>query len=275
MCTAHVKDESGKVEYLVTHIQDINEQKKIEQELRKSEEKYKELVDNARSIIVKQDAEGIFTFFNEYAQSLFGYKADEVLGKTAMQTIVPEYDDSGHEMSTLLKNIYKNPDRYQININENIKKNGERIIVEWHNKALFDPTGKRTGHISVGLDITKRMLAEKEVQKSKEKLDMILKNAKVGLWEWDLTSDNILLDERSGKMFGISPGELSKNFTTLENCIHGEDIPHFKSAIHESVLLGIPFETVIRTKPVNGESNYISCRALINKDIKVKPVCLS
>ncbi len=55
--------------------------KLVVEALLKSEEKYRELVENANSIIIKMDRNGKITFFNDYAQKLFGYHPDEILGK--------------------------------------------------------------------------------------------------------------------------------------------------------------------------------------------------
>ena len=54
-----------------------------------SEEKYRELVENANSIILKWDKRGNITFFNEFAQRFFGYSENEIIGKSVIGTIVP------------------------------------------------------------------------------------------------------------------------------------------------------------------------------------------
>jgi PAS domain-containing protein len=57
--------------------------------LRQSEEKYRELVEHANSIILRMDASGKVTFFNEFARRFFGYSEAEILGKNVVGTIVP------------------------------------------------------------------------------------------------------------------------------------------------------------------------------------------
>ena len=153
--------------FVIAH--DITESKQKEIELQKinrilkaSQSMYKELVNNARSVIVKMDTEGSITFINEYGEKVFGYKNEELIGKTILGLIVPDTDSNGVKLGPMLDNIYNDPDKFQININENINKNGDRFWFEWHNKAVFNESGQRIGHIAVGADITDRIKSEKE-----------------------------------------------------------------------------------------------------------------
>ena len=61
--------------YLV-QIQDVTEREKIEERLKENEKKYRELVENANSIILKMDKNGHITFVNEFAEKFFGFKKE-------------------------------------------------------------------------------------------------------------------------------------------------------------------------------------------------------
>jgi len=54
-------------------VQDITKRKRTENILQESEKKYRELVQNTNSIILRMDINGRITFFNEFAQKFFGY----------------------------------------------------------------------------------------------------------------------------------------------------------------------------------------------------------
>ena len=152
---------------------DITERKKIEEAISKSEKNYKDLVTRARTIIIKVDTEGCFTYFNEFAQSFFGYNEEEIIGKAAIDTIVPKIESTGRDLNEMAENLYEDPDKFAVNINENIKKNGEKVWVEWHNRSLFDDNGRRTGHLAIGIDITERKKAEQELRASEAKFRSI------------------------------------------------------------------------------------------------------
>jgi len=133
--------------------------------LRKSEEQYRELVENANSIIVKCDGEGRITFFNEYAQRFFGFTSEEVLGKHLVGTIVPSADSAGKDLAALMREIFANPARFRDCENENITKDGRRVDVRWSNKAVRNQEGGGISLLSVGTDVTERKRAEAELQR--------------------------------------------------------------------------------------------------------------
>ena len=157
------KKADGQVNGVVEHIRDITESKQAEEALRQSEARYRELVQNANSMIVRIDAEGKITFFNEFAQRFFGYTEDEIIGKNVIGTIVPEKDRSGSDLAAMIKDIGLNPAKYVTNENENMCKNGERIWVSWTNKAIRDKNRNVVEILCIGNDVTERKQLEKQL----------------------------------------------------------------------------------------------------------------
>jgi len=141
--------------------------------LKISEEKYRELVENANSIIIKFNKNGEIIFFNEFAEKFFGYKKNEIIGKNIIGTIVPKTDTSGKNLQDLMGKILKNPKNYSINENENINKIGERLWVSWTNKGIYNYNGDLVGVQSIGMDTTLR----KNIENEKEQLINELKRS--------------------------------------------------------------------------------------------------
>lgn len=124
--------------------------------LRESERKYRELVENANSLILRMDTEGRITFFNEYAQQFFGYTEDEILGQHMVGTIVPDFESSGRDLAEMISDICRHPERYMLNEYENMRKNGELVQVSWSNRACTAPDGMLEEILCVGQDVTER-----------------------------------------------------------------------------------------------------------------------
>jgi PAS domain S-box-containing protein len=159
---------TGKPISFVGIARDITDRKKVEKALKESEEKYRELVENANSIITKFDKDGRILSMNEFGQKLFGYKEEELIGKTLAETIVPEIDSTGKILKNLATDIFKNIDEYGTNINENIKKNGERVWIYWTNRPILDKNGEITGILSVGTNATDKIISEKQLSQNVE-----------------------------------------------------------------------------------------------------------
>lgn len=136
--------------------------------LRKSEERYRELVEHANSIILRWDRHGRVTFFNEYAQHFFGYTENEILGRHVVGTIVPESESTGRDLRPLMDHICNHPEEHRYNINENITKDGRRVWIAWTNKLLTDERGQAIGVLSIGSDITKQRLLEEELRQAQK-----------------------------------------------------------------------------------------------------------
>ena len=159
-----VHDAKGDMVYLEGSIEDITARKQAEEALRESEAKYRELVQNANSIILRIDTQGNFTFFNEFAEQFFGYTEGEILGKNAVGTIVPETDTFGRNLSAMVEDLAKNPERYVTNENENMRRNGERVWITWANKAIHNEEGNLVEILCIGNDITDRKRLETQLQ---------------------------------------------------------------------------------------------------------------
>jgi PAS domain S-box-containing protein len=164
-------------------LRDISRRKQAERLLRESEEKYRELVENANNIILKWNKTGNITFLNEYAQRFFGYTSEEIIGKPVMGTIVPATESgSGHDLSHMIDDIIHHPDDHILNENENITRDGRRVWIRWQNKPLFDETGQFAGLFSIGTDITERKHAEEALRESEDHFRTIFENAPIGIF---------------------------------------------------------------------------------------------
>jgi PAS domain S-box-containing protein len=138
--------------------------------LHASEIKYRELVMLANSIILRLSCDGRITFLNEFGQRFFGYAEEEILGRSVLETIVPEKDSRGRNLGSLMEEIFADPRRFEHNINENVRRNGERVWIDWRNKMVFDARGQLKEILSVGSDITDRVQALEEIQRLNQEL---------------------------------------------------------------------------------------------------------
>ena len=167
---APLYDAGGHCYGAIEVVRDVTEQRLVEQALRDSEQKYRELVELANSIILRWNAEGIITFVNEFGLRFFGYKAAELHGQHVIGTVVPYTESGGRDLRDLMERICADPGAFEQNVNENMLRNGERVWVSWTNKVVLDANGKVLEILSIGTDITQRRRAEEQIIKLNDEL---------------------------------------------------------------------------------------------------------
>ena len=191
-------------------IEDITERRQLKSLLEVNETKYRELVQNANSIILKMCPEGKVTFFNEFAQIFFGYTEEEMLGRSVVGTIVPETGSSGLDPDFMIKDIGINLEKYTTNENENMRRNGERVWVAWTNKAIRDGNGEVIEILCIGNDITERRQLEILLSESEERYRRLFETADDGI---------LLLEKREGNITHANPAVTKMLGYTKEECI--------------------------------------------------------
>jgi PAS domain S-box-containing protein len=147
-----------------TTVRDITARQKAEKALRRSEAKYRELVQNANSMIVRFDTNARITFFNEYAQKFFDYTEEEIIGRKITDTLLPAVDSEGRDILGRFKHFFTAPERYKNIAMENTRRNGERVVVAWTNRPIRGAEGKIVEFLSVGVDMTERRRARQMIR---------------------------------------------------------------------------------------------------------------
>lgn len=198
-----VRDESGRILYFDGVVEDISEKHRAEQALAESELKYRELVQNANSIILRMDRRGVITFINEFGLRFFGFSEDEILGRNVMDTIVPKEESTGRKLEPLIEEICRYPEKYANNINENICKDGRRVWIAWTNRAVVDENGELKEIFCVGTDITAQRRAEEALARERNLLRTLLDLLPVAVYAKDREGRKILANPVEARLMGL------------------------------------------------------------------------
>src|SRR5215813_14876207 len=94
-----------------------------------NEVSFRELVQNANTIVLRWDLQGRITFLNDFGLQLFGYTAEQLLGRSVVGTIVPATDTSGRDLVQMIDQLLARPEEYIHNENENMRSDGARLWI--------------------------------------------------------------------------------------------------------------------------------------------------
>ncbi len=141
-------------------------------ERQRAERKYRELVENANAIILRLSPAGEVTYFNEVAERVFGFRADEVIGRPIIETIVPASESvTERDLASVIAAILDHPEAYAENENENVTRDGRRIWVRWFNRAILGRDERFEGLLCIGHDITEQHALEIELAQYRDHLE--------------------------------------------------------------------------------------------------------
>jgi PAS domain S-box-containing protein len=161
--SAVIKDDQGNPVGLRGVTTDISERKQAEEALRESEERYRDLVENAHDIIYSHDLQGNYTSINKAGEVITGYTVEEALKLNLSDSITPESLPRAREMIRR-KLAGENVTAYEIDI---LAKDGRRVTVEANTKLVYQD-GVPVGVQGIARDISDRKLLEDQLRQSQK-----------------------------------------------------------------------------------------------------------
>ncbi len=165
--------------------------RQAEEELRKSEEKYRSVLENMEEGYWEVDLLGNFTFFNDSLCNFFGYSRNELLGMNNRKYTTPKM---AARIYQIFNQVYRSGQLIDIIDYEVIGKDGSKVIFEGSVSLMRDNSGQPIGFHGINRDVTKRKQVEEALRESEEKLARYKKMESLGLLAGGVAHDlnNIL-----------------------------------------------------------------------------------
>jgi diguanylate cyclase (GGDEF)-like protein/PAS domain S-box-containing protein len=137
--------------------------RQAEEALRASEERYRELFENANDMVFTMNLNGTLTSINKAAERITGYSRAEALQVSLAQLVAPEYQDAAHRMTGL----HESSATHDLEI---VTKEGERVALEI-STHIISREGQPVGVQGIARDITGRKKTEEALQQANLKLE--------------------------------------------------------------------------------------------------------
>ncbi|OHD66897.1 MAG: hypothetical protein A2176_12610 [Spirochaetes bacterium RBG_13_51_14] len=200
-----MRDSSGRPSVFCNLTRDVTEKRKVEEALRKSEERYRTMLETMNEGLFENDLQGNYTFVNDAACRMTGYERDELLNMNYRDHTTPELAQYLYEV---FHRIYETGNPELLLDYEVIIKDGS-IRTHQSNAALIrDPSGKPIGFRNLVRDVTERKKAEEALKKSEERYRMIAENVHDTIWTMDLSTRYTYVSPSVSRIMGFTPDEL-------------------------------------------------------------------
>lgn len=205
---------------------DVTERQRAEAAVRESEERYRELFENANDIIYTHDLTGNFTSLNKSGERVTGYAREEALQMNIADVLAPDYLDTARQMlARKALNQVSISTVYDLVI---ISKEGRRVALEVSTRLIY-AGGRPVGVQGIARDITARKGTEDALKDSEEKFRSIVETTNEWIWAIDLEGNHTYTNPAIEEILGYPTEEvLGANCLSM---LHEDDRAQFEELL--------------------------------------------
>lgn len=156
-----IYDSDGDISGSIGVIRDITERKRMEEALRRSERRFRQVAENAREWIWEVDAEGVYTYASPVVEKILGYRTEEVLGKKHAYDFF--HPDDADRLRAESLEIVGRRDAFIEFQTRNLDKSGRVVWLLRSAVPILDENGRLFGYRGADVDITERKNAEESL----------------------------------------------------------------------------------------------------------------
>jgi PAS domain S-box-containing protein len=184
----------------------------------------------ARAIIVTT-ADGRIVLWNRSAEQLYGWSEEEVLGRTAMDVLVPLLDRATAEqiMSTVVSG-----ERWDGDFSV-VRRDGDTTRVYVIDTPIVDETGAVVAVVGASEDVTEQRLLEQRAADLAQHLALALDAGELGTWRWDMSTGETLWDRKLETLYGLEPGTFPGTFDAYVSMLHPDDAPSVLETVERAL----------------------------------------
>ena len=256
-------DRKGNVSGAVVLFNNITDQKRKEDELKQSEEKYRMLIEQASDGVVIYSFDGTIYEFNEAAYKQIGYSKEEFATLKLPDLF---FNEPVIINQAVADKIFAGQ---TVLFNRTVKKkDGTAMEVEINARML--PDGRSLAFVR---DITGRKRTEQAMRMALERYDILSKATSDTIWDWDIIHNRMHYNEGISKMFGHEITETGNIADWWKENIHPDDLKNVTDALEKAFnkeRQNLQLEYRFRCN--NGTYKYIYDRAFVIFDEKENPV---
>ena len=199
-----------------------------------SNQRLRSFVDNTPLATIEVNAERDITFWSKQCEALFGYRADEVLGKKINELNFVHPEDLPRVKSSIEEFLDTKSPSSTI-VNRNLHKDGHEVVCEWHGAGIFDNNGNFLRRIAIAVDLTERYQMQARVAESEDRLEKAIAASHEGIYDVKLLpKEQIWASDRFLEMTGFETAADLPPAAEQPYCfIHPDDHEQVRQALRQ------------------------------------------
>ncbi len=270
-CAAVRRDELGRAIKLIGTARDITEQKLAEDALRQSTLLLENVVENIPLAVFVKDPQDDFRIrlWNKAAESIFGIAREEMVGRNAHDYWPKEQADlyQSVDQKVMKEGVFQDIAEEPSNPH-----GGNSVFLRTRKMPLFDRNGKPTLLLAICEDITARNRSEAALREAQRRLEFTLQGADVGLWDWNLVTNEVVFSEEWKSQLGYHGDEIANSNVDWESRVHPDDLPRALTNVENAIeRRTAEYRSEFRMRHKDGSWRWILSRGSVIDDAHGKP----
>lgn len=229
-------------------------------QLQQSEERYRRIVETASEGIWILDEAGRTRYVNQRMAQMLGCSPESMLDRPFVDWF--DKGDRPEGYQTLTQPYPGYPEQWD----GRFRRSDQSLL--WaivSMNSIFDDQGQFQGTHLMLTDVSDR-------QQTQERLQLSLEAGRMGFWDWNLSTNEVVRSDNLAEIYGVSPGQLAGTFEGALNLVHPEDRERLQGAIAHAVAETTFYSLEFRIQPSPEEIRWILGKGRVFKDAQGKAV---
>ena len=247
---------------------EAHDRKQAEETLRRSQAELTDFIENATVGLHWVDKNGIILWANQCELDLLGYSRDEYIGHH-----ISEFHVDQDVIAEILQRLacFETLCNYEVRLR--CKDGSIRYVLS--NSNVFTRDGEFIHTRCFIRDITEQKQTEIALQKSEEQLRIVLDAARMGIWTWNILTDEVTWSEGLELLFGLPPGGFDGRYETFVNSLHPEDSDRVLKALGRAVRGEEEYDMEFRVVWPDGTIRWALAKGTVFYDDAGNPIHMS
>lgn len=263
-----LRNAEGQVYGILNMAIDVTDQVKTKRRLQESEKNFRNLIMQAPvGICLLTGDDYVVEIANEQYLLLVGRRPEELVNRPVWEAL-PEAKEQGFD---LLMNSVKASGKAYIGSEQPVEllRNGitELVYVNFVYEPLFDENKEVHSILVIAIDITQQVKARHAIEDAEERARLAVESAKLGTYELNMLTGDIIASERFNELFDIEPNHRQPDYVSK---IHPDDRP-VRAKAHEAAMQTGKLQYEARIVRRNGSMNWIQLFGQVYFDEQQKP----